>query len=300
MTNNEKEYKYLRIASIVLLFLFMILSITILAPHFSNPETYSKIIAYLDEKKLIATTFSASTAAVSTAITMLPSDYGNSIASVIADISGKFILVLGALYIEKYALTIIGLVVFKYVLPFACAILIAYLILGYKFLLELSLKLILASVLAVNIIPLGVKTSMLIEETYQESIIDINDKLDSDYQEIIDDTANNNTNNDKEYKPKSGSLLDNMQGAINYIATMFSDLVNSVNNTIDYASDYIKSIPERLKNALNNVLEATAVLLVTTCAVPIGVMFAFVALFNIIFSLNIDMKKNFSTLFKRK
>lgn len=228
MTNNEKEYKYLRIASIVLLFLFMILSITIFAPHFSNPETYSKIIAYLDEKKLIATTFSASAAAVSTAITMLPSDYGNSIAGVIADISGKFILVLGAIYIEKYALTILGLVVFKYVLPFSCTILIAYLILGYKFLLELSLKLILASVLAVNIIPLGVKTSMLIEETYQESIIDINDKLDSNYQEIIDDTANNSANNDKEYKPKSGSLLDNMQGAINYIATMFSDLVNSV------------------------------------------------------------------------
>ena len=87
-----------------------------------------------------------------------------------------------------------------------------------------------------------------------------------------------------------------MQAGIDYIATMFSDLVNSVTNSIDYASDYIKSIPERLKNALNNVLDATAVLLVTTCVVPIGVMFAFVAIFNIIFSLNIDMKKNFNTL----
>ena len=103
----------------MLLILFSILCITVLAPHFANPETYSDIIAYLDEKKLVATTFSASTAAVSTAITMLPSDYGNSIAGVIADISSKFIIVLGAIYIEKYALTILGLVVFKYVLPFA-------------------------------------------------------------------------------------------------------------------------------------------------------------------------------------
>lgn len=274
----------------------MILSITVLAPYFSNPETYSKIIAYLDEKKLVATTFSASTVAVSTAITMLPSDYGNSIAGVIADISSKFIIVLGAIYIEKYALTILGLVVFKYVLPFACAVLIAYIIFGYKFMLELSLKLILSGILVVNIIPLGVKTSMLIEDTYQESIMDVSDKLDSDYQEIIDDTAKNNTNNNKEYKPKSGNLLDTMQAGIDYITTMFSDLVNSVTNSIDYASDYIKSIPERLKNALNNVLDATAVLLVTTCVVPIAVMFAFVAVFNIIFSLNIDMKKNFNTL----
>ena len=113
--------------------------------------------------------------------------------------------------------------------------------------LELSLKLILSGILVINIIPLGVKNSMLIEEEYQESIID-------------------DANNHKEYKPNSGNLLDNMQGgAMEYIATEFLDLVNSVNSTIYSASDYIKSIPERLKNALNNVLEATAVLLVTTC-----------------------------------
>ena len=35
-------------------------------------------------------------------------------------------------------------------------------------------------------------------------------------------------------------------GAIEYIATKFLDLVNSVNNTIDYAGDYIKSISEKL------------------------------------------------------
>lgn len=122
--------------------------ILFLASYFSNPETYSNIIAYLDEKKLIAKTFSASTASVSTAITMLPSDYGNSIAGVIADISSKFIIVLGA---------------------------------------------------------------------------------------------------------------------IDYIVAVFSYLVSSVNNTIDYASDYIKSIPEKLKNVLNSILDATTVLLVTTC-----------------------------------
>ena len=232
----------------------MIFSITILAPHHSNPETYSKIISYLDEKKLIATTFSASIAAVSTAITMLPSDYGNSIAGVMP------------ISVASLSLSWVQSIL-KNTLPFACTILIAYLILGYMFLLELSLKLILASTLAVNIIPLGVKTSMPIEETYQESIIDINDILDSNYQEIIVDTANNNTNNDKEYKPESVSLLDDMQALLTTLP--------QCSQILYYASDYIKSIPERLKNALNNVLDATAVLLVTTCAIPISVMFAF-------------------------
>lgn len=153
--------------------------------------------------------------------------------------------------------------------------------------LELSLKLILAGILVINIIPLGAKTSMLIEDTYQESIIDFSDKLDSNYQEIIDDA-----NNNKEYKPKSVNLLDNMQ----YVATKFLDLVNSVNNTINYAGDYIKSIPERLKNALNNVLDATSVVSCNLCSTNIGVMFAFVVVFNTIFSLNIDMKRNFNTL----
>lgn len=85
-------------------------------------------------------------------------------------------------------------------------------------------------------------------------------------------------------------------GAIEYIATEFLDLVNSVNNTIDYAGDYIKSIPERLKNALNNVLDATSVVSCNLCSTNIGVMFAFVVVFNTIFSLNIDMKRNFNTL----
>ena len=153
--------------------------ILFLASYFSNPETYSNIITYLDEKKLIAKTFSASTASVSTTITMLPSDYGNSIAGVIANISSKFIIVLGA---------------------------------------------------------------------------------------------------------------------IDYIVAVFSYLVSSVNNTINYAGDYIKSIPERLKNALNNVLDATAVVSYNLCSTNIGVMFAFVVVFNTIFSLNIDMKRNFNTL----
>ncbi len=87
----------------------------------STPEFHEQSIQYLDEKKKYGhDTSRIECFAISTSITILPGDTGTPVANDLADLSSKFLLVLGAIYLEKYALTLTCMVIFKYIIPILC------------------------------------------------------------------------------------------------------------------------------------------------------------------------------------
>ena len=108
---------YKTILKWILPILICLSSFYMVAQKTSTPEFHEQSIQYLDEKRNTVMTLAVSSAAISTSITILPGDTGTPIANDLADLSSKFLLVLGAIYLEKYALTLTCMVIFKYIIP---------------------------------------------------------------------------------------------------------------------------------------------------------------------------------------
>ncbi len=77
-----------------------------LAPHFASPEVHAGTIATIDEKIDNVLTLTAGSAGASALISAIPGDAGSPIAEKLMDLSTGFLIVLAALFLEKYLIAI--------------------------------------------------------------------------------------------------------------------------------------------------------------------------------------------------
>ena len=214
----------------------------------TDPAFYQKSIAALEEKQETVLELTAASTAASAAITLLPGDTATPIADKLADLSGYFLIVLCAIFLEKYLLTITAAAAFKVLIPAACAAFAAA---------ALAWKLALFGVAIMLVIPVGIRVSDLIEDTYQASIA-------ATIQEAKEATDTiQSSQNEGSATEQSG------------ISGFFSKVTDSITGAAAGAV-------EKLRNVLNRFLEALAVMLVTTCLIPILVLLFFVWLVKLI------------------
>ncbi len=138
----------------------------------TDPAFYQKSIAALEEKQETVLELTAASTAASAAITLLPGDTATPIADKLADLSGYFLIVLCAIFLEKYLLTITAAAAFKVLIPAACAVFATAALFPHlrRTAGALAWKLALFSVAIMLVIPVGIRVSDLIEDTYQASI----------------------------------------------------------------------------------------------------------------------------------
>ena len=201
----------------------------------------------------------AASTAASAAITLLPGDTATPIADKLADLSGYFLIVLCAIFLEKYLLTITAAAAFKVLIPAACAAFAAAALFPRlrRTAGALAWKLTLFGIAIMLVIPTGIRVSDLIEDTYQASIA-------ATIQEAKDatDTIQN-------------SQSENAETEQSGLSGFFSKVTDSITGAAVGAV-------EKLRNVLNRFLEALAVMLVTTCLIPILVLLFFVWLVKLI------------------
>ena len=82
--------------------LIAVLSFTVAAKYASAPEHHKEVISSLDEKKDTVLELTVAATATSALITLLPGDVATPIAEKIADLSGYLMIVLCAIFLEKY------------------------------------------------------------------------------------------------------------------------------------------------------------------------------------------------------
>ena len=80
-------FKQSRVVTTLLLILTILISTTIVSPYLSNPAHHQNTLATINESKNNATTLSLTVTLASTAITMLPDDYGSAIADELSELS---------------------------------------------------------------------------------------------------------------------------------------------------------------------------------------------------------------------
>ena len=221
----------------------------------TDPAFYQKSIAALEEKQETVLELTAASTAASAAITLLPGDTATPIADKLADLSGYFLIVLCAIFLEKYLLTITAAAAFKVLIPAACAAFAAAALFPRlrRMAGALAWKLALFGVAIMLVIPVGIRVSDLIEDTYQASIA-------ATIQEAKEATDTiQSSQNEGSATEQSG------------ISGFFSKVTDSITGAV-----------EKLRNVLNRFLEALAVMLVTTCLIPILVLLFFVWLVKLI------------------
>ncbi len=237
----KKEIDYKKIVQTTMFVLLALLCFTIIRSTLAKPETYSSIINILDEKKSNVTKLLAASSSASTLITLIPDDVGTPIATKLADLSTIFLGILAVLYLEKYLLSIIGTIV-SIIFGIACLLLAISLWTNKEILKNISMKMMIIGLIAISIIPISTWVTSSIDNTYNTSIEEsINQAVDSSEE----------TNESKEDE------------------TIWQQIVNSFSDVVTSITSAAESSYKWAQNTLNNFVEATAIMLVTSCLIPV-------------------------------
>ena len=274
---NEKQKKILfALIPIVI----ALLSFFVIARFTSSTEFNAKTIQSLDDKKTTVMELAAASTAASAAITLIPGDVGTPIANKLADLSSYFLIVLCAIYLEKYLVTITGYAAFKILVPIACVFFSGYLLWTKEILRVVAQKFLPFGLAVYLVIPASVKVADMIETTYASSIESTIETAKQTTDEIESETGESGQVDDKSSNEKSQS--DSDSDSKENAGGFFSGLFNKVQEGVSTAT-------ANVENVLNNFIEALAILLVTSCLIPILVLIFFVWLVKMLLGLNIDI-----------
>lgn len=243
---QKKRKQEIIITGIIIgvLFLAAVVSFAWISGIASSEDNFSGTYAALDAKRTTVTELMGVTAASSTAITLLPGDAGTPIAEQMADLSGYFMFIMAVICFEKWMVTITGMLAFKILIPAACLILIFARLLAGQKMTEMGIKILLVALMMFAIVPASVVLTEKIDESYQASI-----------QQMIEDTKNDT----EQIQSTVGTEKDD-----SIVEKLFSKVKGGVSGTLD-----------KFEKTLNRITEAIAVLIVTSCAIPIGVLVFF-------------------------
>lgn len=259
--------KYLHIAIIFLLSLAIILSCTVIGSRMTDPAAYSHTIEVLDQNRTTVLGLSAASAAASAAVSALPDDICSPLAQEISEFTTWFLMILAVIYLEKYLLTIFGAVACYFLIPVGCGSLLVDRFFPRPFLQNLGTKLVAFGAAALLVIPTSVWVSDQINAIYSKSIALTVQSAEAVSDNLFGDAAGENA--------EDTTVIDEAKAIL-------GDVSGSVAGVI-----------EQFKNVLNRFIEATAVMIVTTCFIPILVIAFFTWIVKALFHFPVSFPSHF-------
>ena len=269
------KLQLLLIAAPLVLALF---SFLVLAKTTSGVDFHKANIESLENKKDKVMELTAASAAASAAITLIPGDVATPIASELADLSSKFVIVICAIYVEKYLLTITGYVTFAILIPIACIIFSIGALLMRPSTFRLSFRIGLLGLAFFLVIPASLEISRMIENTYHESIEATIESATQTAEEIKAETESiaESAPAETESEPEKPSQFTETIGSwLNSVTESGRELTENITNSVNQST-------EAFRQLFNNMLEAFAVMLVTSCVIPVLVLLLFVWMIKLI------------------
>lgn len=289
---NEPLSQRAKLIGCVAMVLIALLSFFPLASVASSPDTHAGTIAALDKKAADVTALVGASTAASVATSFLPG--GSGMSGKLLDIAANLGIVLAAIYLEKYLLTILGLAACKIVIPLACALGLVMLLarLSEPMLQRLRsyvARLVLLAVAMVALVPASVGVSGLIESTFNYDASAVADQVNQGAETVgeqaeqsdASDSSSSSSQDSGESNPLSdfANWLGGIgQGVADAATGAASALMNGANSVLDWA-----------KGAIASLVESFAVMVVTDCVIPILVLVFFIWLINFLLGLSIPM-----------
>lgn len=241
-----------KILIVLALILVAVLSMSKIADYATDPNNHAHSISEIDEKIKTVMELTAGATATSAALSFMPDDQCTPIAQEIAELAKYFLVVFSTLYLEKYLLTVTGFVAFKFLIPVACLLLGVGIFAKKDGLRVLAGKIAIGAIAIVFMVPTSILISDLIYESYETSI-----------EETIE-TAKDVT-------------IENTD------SPQYNQFMEWLTNSIGQARDYLSGL-------LSHFVEALAVMIVTSCVIPILVLILYAWIIKLIFGVDLNAK----------
>ena len=246
-----------------------LVSLIVFANIASNPETYTGIIGTLDEKKGNVMVLATTTTAASAAISALPNDMGTPIADKLVDFSSYFMVILAVIYLEKFLLTTLGFLGFGILIPVACALFAVAVFLRRGTLTRVNLqrlgtKLAAFGLALALVVPVSVWLTDNVDATFDESLAAASAAAQEATEQLEENT--------QEQAQEDQGLLG---GIANAVQEGWNGLTQGAQQALD-----------SLGQQLNTMIDTLAVMIVTSCLIPLLVLILFLQLVKIITGLD--------------
>ena len=228
----------------IALVLAALISILIISPIATNPATHASTLAVIQDNKTEAMSLSGLVTLASVAVSTMPDDTASSLAEELSDLATPLLLVVCVLYFEQFLLTALEYLAFTILVPGGLALLVAYVHLERRSFFDLACKLLLIALVCALLVPMSAGLTKMIEKTFASSI-------------------------------------DATFAQVNKIGEAFSSMVgqeegNAVMNFISGLTSGIASIFDLAKDMLSLFIDAVAILVITSCVIPILTALLFV------------------------
>lgn len=272
--------KKLQIGFIIALVVLALLSGFVARPHFADTKTWDSTIEVIDQKKGNVLALTTSCVALSAGITALPGDTGTPVAEQLAQLSGNLGIVLAVLYLEKYLLTILWSVGLGILIPFALVLFAVSLGIHGRWstsavLRRVATRVLVVAMIGMALVPASVWVSQKVDETYQVSIEQAEQKATS-----AAEASSSKSEKKAEAKTDKNVLEQLTEGA--------SSLLTSV-------TDSAKSMTDEVVQQVTDLIEGVIVMIVTSCVIPLLVLAAFLWLGHTLLGIDISGPTNYLT-----
>ncbi len=240
------------------LLLIATFSFFFLADWAGSTEANMSTIRAIDDKATTVLKLTATASLASVGISAIPDDTATPIAEKLTDFVEYFLLILCVLYAEKYLLTLIGAGVFKILIPVACILGVISVLSQSNLTKRLAVKIAIFGIALFVIIPLSIHCSDMIYHTYEDSI---NGTI-SETEAFTDETA-----------PLTEESNQNKLLAI-----------------LDSLKESISGLTQKASGILNKYVQALAVMIVTSCVMPILTIIFFIWIIKIFTGVSLPNK----------
>lgn len=236
-----------------------VLSIAVPGRYFSRPESYSGSVQELDEKKSDVEKLAGAAIAASAAISLMPGDFGTPIADKLADLSGYFLFILCAIYVEKFLVSVAGILAFDILIPIGLVLLAVNLFWPSR-LKTIAIRLMALGCVLLFLVPGSLKISNLVEKQYEDEI-----------QQTID-TANQETETLKDTADRSDD------------GSLWADFTAKIKGGS-------AAVVSKIEETLNSFIDVIAVYIVTSCVIPAAVLLVGIWIIKMLFHLDLRVPR---------
>ena len=240
-----------------ILLVFAILSLAVFSKPLSSPESYRETIDVLDNQKTKAAALTVTVTAASAAISALPDDTCSSIGDELDDLAAPLFLITCMLVLEKFMLTTFGWLAFTFLIPAACLIGAVYTLWPQEQLFIWVKRLLVLALALLLLIPVSTAVVSMVENTYSDSVMRTFDNAQQLWEQTMQGSDSGNAFRD-----------------------FFANIANGATALIETA-----------KNMLSVLIDAVAVLLITSCAIPILTFFVFYKVVGYALKANIPVQQ---------
>ncbi len=251
-----------RTIALIALILIALFSIFVVSKVVTAPDFNASTIKSLDDKKVTVMMLAGTAAASSTIISLIPGDTAMPIANQIAELTSYFIVILGAILLEKMLIAVVGYLSFTFIIPAACFLGILYLYIKKVELRNLAIKLAIFGIILFVAIPASIQVSDLIYDSNQATI-----------EQTITAVEQNRANIEEKKQDLSTEDKNWVEKAVDYVSNVPSKIGNGISAMVKEGEDMLTAF-----------IDAIAVMIITTCVIPIVVILIFAWIIKILFS----------------